>query len=119
VLLSGTYEIHHDKEDVDITPGDRFSLDWGVSQYLPINEDGSVLAELGLIGYSQWQVENDSGSDVINALNVKDEVHSIGVQLGVASVPRNASLVFRFLKEFEAKARFEGELYVLTFAKGF
>lgn len=119
VMLAGTYEIHHDKEDVDITPGDRFSLDWGVSQYLPINEDGSVLAELGLIGYSQWQVENDSGSDVINALNVKDEVHSIGIQLGVASVPRNASLVFRFVKEFEAKARFEGELYVLTFAKGF
>jgi hypothetical protein len=31
---------------VDITPGDRFSLDWGISQYLPINEDETVLAEL-------------------------------------------------------------------------
>ena len=30
-MLAGTYEIHHDKEDVDITPGDRFSLDWGLS----------------------------------------------------------------------------------------
>jgi hypothetical protein len=96
---------------VDITPGDRFSLDWGISQYLPINEDGTVLAELGITGYNQWQVENDSGDDVIEALNVKDEVHSIGFQLGVASVPRNASLVFRYLKEFEAKARFEGCLF--------
>ena len=43
-MATGTYEIHHDKDGVDITPGDRFSLDWGVSQYLPINEDGSVLA---------------------------------------------------------------------------
>ena len=119
VMVTGTYEIHHDKDDVNITPGDRFSLDWGISQYLPINEDGSVLAELGLTGYSQWQVDNDSGSDVIDALSVKDEVHAIGFQLGVASVTRNASLVFRYLKEFEAKARFEGELYVLTFAKGF
>ena len=119
VMVTGTYEIHHDKEDMDITPVDRVSLDWGVSQYLPMNEDGSVLAELGLTGYSQWQVQNDSGLDVISALNVKDEVQSIGIQLGVASVSRNASLVFRFLKKLEAKARFEGELYVLTFAKGF
>ena len=51
-------------------------------------------------------MENDSGDNVIEALFVKDEVHGIGLQLGIASVPRNASLVFRYLNEFEAKARF-------------
>lgn len=119
VMINGAYEIHHEKDGADITPGDRFSLDWGVSQYLPINKEGTLLVELGITGYSQWQVDKDSGADVVDALNVKDEVHGIGGQIGLASVPLNASLVFRYLKEFEAEARFEGELFVLTLAKGF
>jgi hypothetical protein len=118
-MVNGTYEIHHEKDDVDITPGDRFSLEWGVSQYLPLNKEETLLVELGISGYSQWQVDNDSGSDVIETLNVKDEVHGIGGQVGLASVPRNASLTFRYIREYVAEARYEGELYVLTLAKGF
>jgi len=75
-MLAGTYEIHHEKDDADITPGDRFSLDWGISQFLPLNKDQTLLGELGIAGYSQWQVDvdEDSGSNVIQALNVKDKV---------------------------------------------
>jgi hypothetical protein len=119
VMVNGIYEIHHEKDGADITPGDRFSLDWGISQYLPLNKEQTLLAELGISGYSQWQVENDSGSDVIEVLNVKDEVHAIGGQIGLASVPWNTSLVFRYLKEYDSEARFEGDLFVLTIAKGF
>ena len=119
LMVNGAYEIHHEKDGADITPGDRFSLEWGISQYLPINKEETLLVELGITGYSQWQVDNDSGADVVDILNVKDEVHGIGAQIGLASVSMNASLVFRYLKEFEAEARFEGELFVLTLAKGF
>ena len=87
VTVAGTYELHHEMEDRDLTPGDRFSLNWGVSQYLPLTEDQTWLAELGASGYSQWQVEEDSGSDVPQILNVqlnaKDEVHAAGVQGGL------------------------------------
>jgi hypothetical protein len=119
VMVTGTYEIHHKKDDVDITPGDRFSLDWGVSQFLPLNKDETLLAEMGISGYSQWQVNSDSGSAVVAVLNVEDEVHGIGGQIGLTSIPLNGSLVFRYLKEYDAEARFEGELFVLTIAKGF
>jgi len=119
LMVNGTYEIHHEKDDVDITPGDRFSLEWGVSQFLPLNKEETLLVELGISGYSQWQVDNDSGSDVIDVLNVKDEVHGIGGQVGLASVPWNASLTIRYLSEYDAEARFEGDLYVITLAKGF
>jgi hypothetical protein len=70
--------------------GERFSLNWGVSQYLPITKDQTWLAEIGASGYSQWQVEEDSGSDVaqiVNAqLNAKDEVHAAGIQAGLTFV---------------------------------
>jgi hypothetical protein len=119
VMVNGTYEIHHDKDGADITPGDRFSLEWGISQFVPLDKEQSLLAEFAITGYSQWQVENDSGADVVEVLNVKDEIHAIGGQIGLAFVPWNASVVFRYLKEFEAEARYEGELFVLTLAKVF
>lgn len=119
VMINGIYEIHTEKDDVDITPGDRFSLDWGASQYLPISKDEKLIAELGIAGYNQWQVKSDSGSDVNDNLSAKDEVHGIGGQAGLAYVPWNASLTFKYLKEYDAEARFEGELFTLNLAKGF
>jgi hypothetical protein len=119
LMVNGIYEIHGEKDGADITPGERFSLEWGVSQYLPLNKEGTLLVELGISGYSQWQVDDDSGSDVIDALKVKDEIHGIGGQIGLASVPWNASLTVRYVSEYDAEARYEGELYVLTLAKGF
>jgi len=59
------------------------------------------------------------GADVVDALNVKDEIHGIGGQIGLASVPWNASLVFRYLKEFGVKLVMNDELFVLTLAKMF
>ena len=119
VMINGAYEFNQDKDDVNVTPGDRFLLDWGVSQYLPINKAQTLLCELGLAGASQWQVNLDSGSDVTQVLNVKDEVHSIGGQLGLVYAPWDASLSFRYMKEYDAKARFEGDLLTLTIAKSF
>lgn len=119
IMINGTYEIHTEKDDVDITPGDRFSIDYGISQYLPVNKEETLLLELGLSGYSQWQVDNDSGSAVTQALNVKDKIHGFGGQIGLASIPWNASITLRYINEYDAKARFEGNLFTLTFAKGF
>ena len=48
-----TYEFHGEQEDTDITPGDHVSIEYGYSQYL------SQRIEVGISGYSQWQVEKD------------------------------------------------------------
>lgn len=123
VTLAGTYEIQSDMEDKDLTPGDRFSLNWGVSQYLPLNKEQTWLIELGVSGYSQWQIEKDSGADVPQILNVtlnaKDEVHAAGVQAGLTFVPLQAALVARYQWEYGAEARFEGENFIVTLVKGF
>lgn len=54
-----------------------------------------------------------------DALNVKDEIHGMGAQIGMAYVPWNASLTLRDLTEYGTEARFEGDLITLTVAKGF
>lgn len=123
VTLAGTYEIHGDMEGKDLTPGDRFTLDWGISQYVPFNKDMTWLGEIGILGYAQWQVERDSGSDVRQlpnrSLDAKDEAYAAGLQLGLTYVPAKSSLTLRFENEFHSEARFEGLNLVMTFVKGF
>ena len=113
-----TYEISDEKDDFDLTPGDVLSLNWGVSQYLPMREDQTLLLELGLTGYSSWQVSDDSGADAANA-PVKDEVHAVGVQVGLTNVPLNGTMNFHYFYEFDAKDRFQGQSIGLNFALKF
>ena len=103
--MAGTYEIHHEKEDVDITPGSHFTLNYGISQYLPIND--KFLSEVGIAGFAQWQITKDSGSDAINK-DVKDQVYGLGLQAGLTYLPWNGQLTFKWTYEFEAEDRSDG-----------
>jgi len=119
VTLTGNYEIHSEYEDVNITPGDRVTLNWGISQYLPLNEANSLILEVGPMGYSQWQVEKDSGSDVNKNFIPKDQIHAAGGQIGLIYTPWNAFIQFHGLQEFGAEARFEGQYFTWTLGKKF
>jgi len=110
-----TYERHSEKKGFDVTPGDNMSLNWGISQYLPLNKDQTLLAEFGVTGYSSWQVTDDSGKDARQP-DVRDEVHAAGVQLGLSHVPWNAALNLVYLNEFAAKDRFQGQSLAVNFA---
>ena len=116
LTLAGTYEIHHEKDDVDITPGSHLSLNYGISQYLPVSE--KFLAEVGAAGFAQWQVTKDRGSDAINK-DVKDQVYGLGLQAGLIYLPLGGQLTFKWTREFEAEDRFEGDFYTLTAALTF
>jgi hypothetical protein len=41
-------------------------LSWGISQYLPLKKDQTLLLEAGPAGYSSWQITDDSGSAAAN-----------------------------------------------------
>lgn len=116
LTLAGIYEIHHKKEDIDITPGSHFTLNYGVSQYLPLNE--KFLSELGIAGFGQWQITKDRGSDATNK-DVKDQVYGLGLQAALIYLPWNGQLTFKWTREFEAEDRFEGDFFTLTAAVPF
>ena len=95
----------------NITPGDHVSLEYGYSQYL------SQRFEVGISGYSQWQVEQDERPMVTELgldPNAKGEVHAFGVEAAYWFTPRfNMSL--RYIKEYEGRARLQGEWIALNF----
>jgi hypothetical protein len=89
-----------------------------VSQYVPIDQEKTLLLEVGPAGYDIWQVSHDSGSDAANP-SVLDEVHAAGGQIGLTYVPWGAVVNFHAFQEFAATDRFEGEVFGLNVAKKF
>jgi hypothetical protein len=117
LMLAGTYEINHETEDKDFTQGGHFTLNWGLSQYLPVTDD--ILVELGPAGYSQWQVQDNHGADQPSFLNSPNQVHAVGGQIGLALPKVNAKFTFHYFTEFAAESRFQGDYAGFTAAVGF
>ncbi len=101
-----------------ITPGQAFTAEWGIGQVLPLKKDMSQLAQLGLVGYDQWQVSNNGGNYLIAGLPVAASrvpyysVHAIGVQANYVLPGNNVVLFFKFYDEYSAKARVQGRTIV-------
>jgi hypothetical protein len=117
LMLAGTYEINHETAGKDFTQGSHFTLNWGLSQFLPITDD--VLLELGPAGYSQWQVQDNHGTDQPRFLNSPNQVHAVGGQIGVALPKAKAQFTFHYFTEFDAESRFQGDYAGFTAALGF
>lgn len=118
VTAALTHEIHGKKRDFDLQPGQNLTLNYGVSQFLPLRKDMKLLLEIGPTGYSSWQLTHDSGSDAARN-SVLDSVHAIGGQIGLAVPPWNALIAFRYYHEFHAADRFRGHSLGLNIALGF
>ena len=116
VATALTYETNGKKQDFDLTPGDNLTFNWGLSQFLPLKQDQTLLLEVGPAGYDTWQITDDTGSI---ATNVRDEVHAVGGQLGLAYLPWHAALTFHGFYEFAAKDRFQGESFGISLSKKF
>jgi hypothetical protein len=75
-----TWELHREKRDFDLTPGRNLTWNWGVSQFLPLKKDKTVLLEVGPSGYGSFQLSEgfEKGKDVFplfRALGKREEFH--------------------------------------------
>jgi hypothetical protein len=116
VVTALTYETNGKKEDIDVTPGDYLTFNWGISQFLPLKKDMSLLLEIGPAGYDTWQITDDSGKD---ASKTRDQVHAAGGQLGLTYIPWVLSVNFHGFYEYDAESRFQGSSFGFSVAKKF
>ncbi len=105
VTAVGTYEYNSEKKDFDLRPGQMLTLNWGISQYLPLCKNHELLLEVGPAGYDTWQITESTGSD---ARGSRSQVHGVGGQLGITYVPWKAFLTFHGFYEYAAESRFQG-----------
>ena len=101
-----------------ITPGQAFTMEWGLGQILPLKKDLSRLLQLGLVGYDQWQVSANGGNYLVAGIPVAASrapfysVHGIGFQSTFLLPKKNLALFFKYYDEYSAKARPVGRTFV-------
>jgi hypothetical protein len=110
VSLLNRYEICHEQRQTHHTPGNMFTMEWGVSKSV------CKEADLGVVGYYQQQVTKDSGTGAATAMahvvGIGPEVKAFWPQLGLFTS-------LRYVYEADAKDRPQGHTITLTLTKGF
>jgi hypothetical protein len=124
--LATDWEIHGQKTVASapagqfskITPGQAFTDEWGIGQVLPLKKNMSQLAQLGLVGYDQWQVSSNGGTYLVAGIPVAASrapyysVHGIGFQANYILPAKDFLLFFKYYDEYSAKARVQGRTIV-------
>jgi len=104
------YEFNTEKNDTSITPGQAYTLEWGISKTV------CKVVDLGVVGYYQQQVTKDSGAG--SGPNC-DRVAAVGPEISVVFPKSMVFVSFRYLNEFMAEDRAQGNTFVLTLTKRF
>ena len=113
------YETHTEKDGTDIRVGDLLTLEGGLG-YSFLGGTGSV----GLAYYAQWKVSDDDLGDLeelippdVTDIIDRHRVYGLGPEVNLPIPFRNklvALLNLRYVKEFGARSKSEGETFALT-----
>jgi len=104
------YEINHEQEDTHITPGQAYTVEWGLGYAIKPTID------IGAAGYWQVQTTDDSGSGSSNA---NDEVVGIGPEVVFVCPKTGIITSLRYVYEVMANNRLQGQTVCLTLTKRF
>jgi hypothetical protein len=117
------WEVHGGRQGTNgtnKTPGQAFTMEWGLGQVLPLKKNFSQLLQVGLIGYDQWQVTANGGTVPIGSTNLTIpasvlpyySVHAIGGQ-GTYILPmKNLIFYVKGEHEYTAYSHFVGTTIV-------
>jgi hypothetical protein len=111
-MLGFTYELNGKIKGEDFNPGNRLSLEWGISQYF------TERFEVGLMGGHNWQVTDDSGDDVIVDPSWHDRKSTITLNIGYWAWKDRLQLTAKYGYDFGMRQRFKTNYFMLniTFA---
>lgn len=104
------YEFNTEQRDIHVTPGQAYTLEWGISKTL-----GKVW-DVGVVGYYQQQVTGDSNEKGGDA-GAHDRVVAIGPEISVAFPKQMFFVSLRYLNEIIAENRAQGHTFTLTLTK--
>ena len=108
IMAGLTYELNGEIKDVAVNPGNRLSLEWGVSQYL------SSSFELGVQGAHNWQITDDSGADVFWDPTVHDQKSTLLFSAGFWPWAGRLNLTAKYGFDFGVRQRFKNNNFLLN-----
>jgi hypothetical protein len=111
--LATNWEFHGQKRGINITPGQAFTDEWGLGQIIPLKKDLSTLAQIGAVGFDQWQVSANQG---LTAAFPYYSVHAIGAQGNIILPAKDFAVFFKYYDEYLAKATVQGRTIAFGFS---
>ncbi len=117
--VNSNWEFHQKKRHEDVKVGNNMTLEYGIGKTM-IKNQGKQLIQLGIVGYGEFQLTNDSGSDVtaINQGN-KDRAFGIGGEFGMIWPVSKVNLFVRVIPELGTRSRTQGLTFVTGLGKSF
>ena len=109
-LMAGlTYELNSSIKDADVKPGNRLSLEWGLSQYF------NSWFEFSVHGAHNWQITDDAGADVFWDPAIHDKKNTL--LLGAGFWPWEGRLYasVRWGFDYDLRQRFDNNNLMLNF----
>ena len=103
------YEFNTEQRYTHVTPGQAYTLEWGVSKTV------EKVFDVGVVGYYQQKVINDRGPSADVA--PRDSVASVGPEISAAFPNQMFFVSLRYLYEFSAENRAQGQAFTLTLTK--
>jgi len=101
------YEFNTEQRDTHITPGEAYTLEWGVSKTL------AKVVDVGAVGYYQQQVTSNSGAPA----GSRNRVAAVGPEINVVFPKQMLFVSLRYNYEFMAENRAQGHTFTLTLTK--
>jgi len=108
IMLALTYELNSKIKDADVKPGNRFSLEWGISQFL------SEQFELGIHGGHNWQIGDDSGNDVYWDAGIHDRKSTIAFNASYWPWKERFMINGKYAFDFGIRQRFKNNVWMLN-----
>ena len=104
-----TYELNSSIKDADVKPGGRLSLELGLSQYL------TSWLELSVHSAHNWQVSDDSGSDVFWDPTVHDRKNTLMFGAGFWPWAGRLQVTAKYGFDYGMRQRFDNSNLLLNF----
>lgn len=104
------YEFNHEYKSTGISPGQSWTLEWGLSKGI------TKTVELGVSGYYQLQTTDDDGA---GASTDRDQVAAVGPEISTFCPKLGLFASVRYLWEFSAQDRPKGSTVTLTLTRRF
>ncbi len=104
LFVMPTFEINGKVKDSDVHPGSRFTIEYGISQYV------TPWLELEIINGHNWQTGDDKGENVWwheSQLYVKDQTSNIGFGIGVWPWAGRLNLRAKYAMDYGTKQRYK------------
>jgi hypothetical protein len=116
------WEVHGQRQGTNgtyKTPGQAFTMEWGLGQVLPLKKDLSRLLQVGVVGYDQWQVTANGGQIPVGSTRFtlpasiipEYSVHAVGGQLTYILPAKNFSFFFKGYHEYSASSHTLGTTF--------